>query len=165
MAAIKDALSALPARPALYIAPLLVVLVLTLYYRDLYHKCDSIRQHRLSLNELLQQAQGSGQFRLVDFANFTWNKVRIVASVDSGTISDECPFGWNWRSGERESLLAAGLLTALIFGHEGKVVRYLELRRDEVEFRGTEGNLTPESAVFTIGRASHDGPVTLTLDR
>jgi hypothetical protein len=45
---IKDALSAIPSRPVLYIAPVIVIVVLLLYYRDLYIKCSDIRQHRES---------------------------------------------------------------------------------------------------------------------
>ena len=162
---IKDRLSVLPARPVLFIAPLIVVLVLFFYYRDQYTKCTDIKQYRASLNALLRAEDAPGQFRLVDFTDFEWNKVRIVAKVEPDTISNPCPFDWNWESGERDSLLSTGLLTALIFGLEGKVVSYFELRGDEVEFHGAEGNLTPESAVFTIGKDSGDGSVTLTLDR
>lgn len=150
MAMIKDALSSLPARPALFIAPILVVLVLSLYYHDQYQKCAAIKQSRTELNEFLHSLVENQQFRLADFTDFAWNKVRIVARVKPGTIGDECPFDWNWASGERDSLLNSGLLTAIIFGKQGKVVRYLELRNDEVEFRGAEGNLTPETAVFGL---------------
>ena len=162
---IKDRLSVLPARPVLFIAPLIVVLVLFLYYRDQYTRCANIKQYRASLNALLRAEDTPGQFRLVEFTDFAWNKVRIVAKVEPDTISNPCPFDWNWESGERDSLLSAELLTALVFGLEGNVVSYLELRSDEVEFRGAEGNLTPESAVFTVGRDSSKGSVTLTLDR
>jgi hypothetical protein len=150
MAMIKDALSALPAKPALIIAPLLVVLVLSLYYRDQYNRCVEIKQSRAALNEHLRAVPVDEPFRLADFTDFTWNKVRIVTQVEPGTISEVCPFDWNWAGGERESLIDAGLLTAVIFGLEGKVVGYLELRADEVEFRAAEGNLTPESAVFRV---------------
>ena len=95
MALIKDALSSLPAKPALFIAPLLVVLVLTLYYRDQYGKCVEIRQARAELNEMLQSIEASGRFRLTDFTGFAWNRVRIVSGVKPGTISDQCPFDWN----------------------------------------------------------------------
>lgn len=164
MAMIRDALSALPAKPAIVIAPLLVVLVLSLYYRDQYNKCVDIRQSRTELNELLRSIDSGGQFRLADFADFAWNKVRIVASVKPGTISDECPFDWNWSGDERELLIASGLLTAIIFGLEGKVVRYLELRGDQVSFRVTHDNLTPETAVFDVSKQTgSEGGVTLTL--
>jgi len=166
MAMIKDALSSLPAKPALLIAPLLIVLVLTLYYRDQYDKCAGIRQSRIELNELLRSADAPGQFRLTDFTDFAWNKVRIVASVNPDTISDQCPFDWNWSGGERESLLASGRLTAMVFGQQGKVVKYLELRSDEVAFRDAEGDLTPTTAVFDLSRKNGSGGgVTLTLKK
>ena len=164
MSKIRDALSVLPAKPAVIIAPLLVVLVLTLYYRDQYNKCFDIKQSRLALNQQLRQANSGDLFRLGEFTDFAWNKVRIVARVEPDTISQNCPLDWNWAGGERDSLLAAGLLTAVIFGSEGRIVGYLELRADEVEFRGAEGNLTPDSAVFRIGAAAaDDGPVLLNL--
>ncbi len=166
MAMIKDALSSLPARPALFIAPLLVVVVLSLYYRDQYIKCDDIRQSRAALNSMLGSIGSPGEFRLSDFTEFTWNRVRIAARIEPGTISEQCPFGWNWDSGERESLLASGRLSVMVFGHQGKVVRYLELRDDEVSFRGVDGELTPQSAVFDVSRpGGSDGGVTLSLQK
>lgn len=161
---IKEALSALPARPALYIAPVIVVLVLSLYYQDLYSKCSDIKQYRTSLNEFLHSKNRPGQLRLVDFTDFAWNKVRIVAKVDPGTKSDECPFDWNWESGERDTLVTSGLLTAMVFGEKGQVVRYFELRNDEVAFRGADATLTPQTAVFDIGTNYDNGDgVTLSL--
>lgn len=164
MAMIKDALSAVPARPALFIAPLLVVLVLSLYYRDQYNKCVDIKQTRAALNEQLLALGSPAQFRLADFTDFAWNKVRIVASVTEDTISDSCPLDWNWDSGERDALIASGRLAAMMFGQQGQIVRYLELRGDQVEFRGAEDSLSPNAAVFEVLRKSGDsGGVTLTL--
>lgn len=103
-------------------------------------------------------------FRLADFTDFVWNKVRIVTSVKPGTISQSCPLDWNWSSGEREQLLNSGLLTAIIFGYQGKVVRYLELRNDQLDFGGISATLSPESAVFDISLGTRpDDPVILTL--
>lgn len=152
MAMIKDALSSVPSKPALVIAPLLVVLVLFLYYRDQYVKCVEMKDTRAALYEHLLELGSPAQFRLADFTEFAWTKVRIVASVSADTISDTCPLGWNWESGERESMIASGRLAAMIFGKQGQIVRYLELRADEVEFRGPEGNLSPQAAVFGVER-------------
>lgn len=164
MAMIKDAFTTLPAKPALYIAPILVVLVLSLYYRDQYNQCTGIKRERAALNDYLRSLDGSTPFRMVDFTAFEWNKVRIVAPVKPGTIADECPFDWNWASGERDALLADGLLTSIVFGLKGQVVSYLELRGDEVEILGAEGNLQPQAAVFDVKRKSGDAAgVTLTL--
>ncbi|MCP4472064.1 MAG: hypothetical protein GY815_15545 [Gammaproteobacteria bacterium] len=154
MAMIKNALSAVPSRPALVIAPLLVVLVLSLYYRDQYNKCVEIRQTRLEFNQQLHALASPAQFPLRDFTDFAWTKVRIVASVAADTISDTCPLDWNWESGERDALIASGRLAAMMFGQQGRIVRYVELRADEVEFRGAEGNLSPQAAVFNVERKS-----------
>lgn len=160
---IKNALTALPARPVLYIAPLIVVLVLSLYYRDQYSRCADIKQQRASLNEWFRADSTSGQFRLVDFTDFAWNKVRVVASVEPDTISNPCPLDWNWERDERDALVASGRLTALIFGRDGKVVHYLELRSDEVAFEGKEFNLTPQNAIFNVDRAGIGTGITLSL--
>jgi len=166
MAMIKNALSAVPAKPALILAPVLVVLVLSLYYRDQYNKCVDIKQTRIALSEQLLALGSPAQFRLTDFTDFAWTKVRIVPSVDRHTISDTCPLGWNWASGERESLIDSGGLAAMVFAKQGQIVKYLELRGDEVEFRGAEGNLSPEAAVFGVVRKSGDaGGFTLTLKK
>jgi hypothetical protein len=164
MATIKNALSAVPAKPALFIAPLLVVLVLSLYYRDQYNKCVDIKQSRAVLNEQLLELGSPAQFSLADFTDFDWTRVRIVASVTPNTISDSCPLDWNWDSGERDALIASGGLAAMMFGQKGKIVKYLEFRGDEVEFRGAEGSLSPQQAVFAVQRKlGGGGGVTLTL--
>ena len=164
MAMIKNALSAVPAKPALILAPVLIVLVLSLYYRDQYNKCVDIKQTRAALNEQLLALGSPAQFRLADFTDFAWTKVRIVPNVDRSTISDTCPLSWNWASGERESLIASGRLAAMVFAQQGQIVKYLELRGDEVEIRGAEGNLSPQVAVFDVVRKSGDADgVTLTL--
>ena len=63
MAVIKEALSSLPAKPALFIAPVLVVLVLSLYYRDQYNKCVDIRQTRAELSQHLLSLGAPARFR------------------------------------------------------------------------------------------------------
>ena len=161
MALIKDALSSLPAKPAVLIAPLIVILVLFLYYQDLRGRCNAVRDYRIALHQHLLGLDGGARFRLADFTDFDWNKLRIVTRVKPGTIDDECMAGWNWEQGQRESLLAADKLSALIFGLDGKVIGYIELRRDEIAFPQIDDQLTPESAVFGVEQDS--GSVSLTL--
>ncbi len=152
MALIKDALSALPAKPAVLVAPLIVIAVLSFYYWDLRDKCGEIRQARLALHQHLMSLKPGSQFRLADFTRFEWNRVRIVARVAPGTMTDECHFDWNWPAGVRESLLASGNLSALIFGNQGRVVGYYEIHRDKIAFDEIEDQLTPGSAVFDFSR-------------
>ncbi|MDH5353281.1 MAG: hypothetical protein OEY09_02455 [Gammaproteobacteria bacterium] len=162
---VKDALSVLPARPVLYIVPLIVVIVLSFYYWEQYSKCSNIKSFRTSLSETLRSRDDNDKFRLVDFTDFIWDKVRIVASVKPGERNVECPFGWNWASGERESLMTSGLLSVLMFGHGESIVGYIELRSDEVAFRDVDYSLTPQNAVFTVRPNLESGGAILTLKK
>ena len=162
---INNALSVLPTRPIRFIVPLIIVGVLSFYYWEQHTKCTDIQQFRVSLTEVLQSKGISEQFRLVDFTDFKWDKVRIAENIKPGERNTECPFGWNWSSGERESLMASGLLTVLMFGHGESIVGYAELRSDKVEFRGVESSLTPKTAVFSIGENSDNKAVLLTLSQ
>ncbi|MCG6888850.1 MAG: hypothetical protein LJE92_04630 [Gammaproteobacteria bacterium] len=163
---IRRALSVLPTRPIVYIVPVLVVLVLSFYYRDIHQKCADNKQFRRALVELLHSVDRPGQFRLLDFTDFRWDKVRIVAKFEPERRNTECPFDWNWPSGVRDTLIANGLLTVLIFAQDGVIVKYHELRSDELAFRGTESSLTPQTAVFDVGRDSvGGGAVTLSLNQ
>jgi hypothetical protein len=161
---IKNALSVLPTRPIRYIVPLIVIVVLTLYYSEQYNKCNDIKQFRTSLNHSVQSKGLSEMFRLADYTDFAWDKVRIASNIRPGERNAECPFGWNWKEGERESLMSAGLLTVLMFGHGESIVGYAELRSDEVQFLGVESGLTPDAAEFTVDKNTSGIGVSLTLN-
>jgi hypothetical protein len=163
---IRNALSVVPSRPIVVIVPLIVVLVMSFYYWDIYSKCADNKLFRTSFNELVHSVDTSAPFRLMDMTDFRWDRVRIVTNFEPEKRNTECPFGWNWSSGERDSLIASGLLTVLLFAQEGMIVRYFELRSDKLAFRGANSSLTPEAAVFSIGKNSDNSSgVTLTLSK
>lgn len=164
MASIKQALSRLPARPALIAAPLIALLALALYYQDLHARCSDLRADREALQAHLERLPASSRFRLADFTEFDWNQVRVIARLESTSRELDCPLDWNWRRGERDELLRAGRLSAVIFGHDRALVDYLELRNDRVEFRGVDSILSPATAVFRVDRdRGADGAIRLTL--
>ena len=156
MALIRDALSVLPAKPAVLLAPVIVVLVLSYYYWDLHRKCDDIRRYRAALSEQLRAVGTGNRFRLADFTDFAWDKVRIAA-IEAGMKTVDCPLGWNWADGERDALIASGQLTAMVFGLEGRIVNYIELRSDEVALKELEAQLTAQSAVFAVAPGAPGG--------
>jgi len=161
---VKEALSVLPARPAFLLAPVIAILVLLFYYGEMYDKCSRMKQQRAELNAFLHSPAASAGFRLGEFTDFDWDTVRVVSGLKGGAKSVECPFGWNWDSGERDSLIDAGLLGAMIYGYRGAIVEYLEVRTDEVAFRGVESSLSPRDAVFDVAfGGAAGGGVTLTL--
>jgi hypothetical protein len=154
---IRQALSALPTRPIVYIAPLIVIAVLSFYYADLYSRCTAAREFRASLNEALERSGAGSAFRLADAIGFAWDRVRIVTGFRPERPANECPFGWNWADGERERLIAGGHLTALLFVHEGVLVNFLELRSDEVAFAEMDSSLSVEEAVFAVDSGADSG--------
>ncbi|MFT5116457.1 MAG: hypothetical protein ACI8P9_005828 [Parasphingorhabdus sp.] len=161
----NNALSVMPTRPIRFIVPIIVVVVLSLYYWGQYTKCSNIKQFRSDFNESVRSSSQSESFHLVGFTNFVWDKVRIAVNIKPGERNVECPFGWNWEKGERKSLMSSGLLTVLMFGHGESIVGYAELRSDEINFLGIESSLTPGSAKFSIEENSSGKGVTLTLNQ
>ena len=162
---IKNTLSVLPARPIVYIVPLLVVMVMSFYYADVYSRCTAGKEFRVSLNDVLNARANGSQLRLDDVTRFAWDRVRIVTGFDPERNDGTCPFGWNWADGEREALIASGSLTALIFVHRAAIVEYLEVNAEEVAFRGAETSISPQAAVFTIGpNPDNDSGVSLILN-
>ncbi len=164
MASIKQALSGLPARPALVAAPIIALLALALYYWDIHGKCTGLRAQREALESHLARLPPAARFRLADFTGFAWNQVRIVARVESTSRELDCPLDWNWPRGERDELMQSGRLTAVIFGRDRALVDYFELRNDRIEFRGVDSILRPETAVFRVARTGGaNGAISLTL--
>jgi len=161
---IKEALSVLPARPIVYVVPVIVILVMSFYYADIYSRCSANKQFRASLNAALGELATGSDFELREVTRFAWDRVRIVTEFDPERAGDQCPFGWNWAAEERESLIQSGLLTVLIFVHRAAIVEYLEIRGDEVAFRGVGTSLSPQAAVFDVAPAASGG-VTLTLNK
>ena len=156
----------MPTRPIVYIVPVIVILVMSFYYGDMYAKCAGNKQFRASLNELLAAMDTSGQFRLTDATDFGWDRVRVVTDFKPEASGSECPFDWNWPRGERDSLISSELLTVLIFVRRGAIVNYLELRHDEVAFDGADSSLSPQAAVFSIkANSDYSSGVTLTLNK
>ena len=162
---IKEALSVLPARPIVYIVPLIVIMVMSFYYTDVYSRCSAGKEFRVSLNNTLNARANGSLLRLEDVTGFAWDRVRIVTGFDPERNDGACPFGWNWADGEREALIASGSLTALIFVHRAAIVEYLEVNAGEVAFRGAETSISPRAAVFSIGPNPESGSgVSLTLN-
>lgn len=151
----------MPTKPVIVIAPLIVVLVLAFYYRDRHVKCTEMKQFRVTLAASLAAVPSRQAVRFADFTDFAWDRVRIVTAFVPRERGASCPFEWNWPAGERAALIDGGALTALIFALGDAVVAYRELDGGEIEIRGVDTLLTPESAVFEVTRDA-DGSMILT---
>lgn len=158
---IKSALSVLPTRPVVFIVPIVVAVVMSIYYWNLYTDCTHDRKFRESLNVYLSKNTAK-QFRLSDVTEFNWDKVRIIGNYKPEIKVAGCPFGWNWSAAERESLIASNLLSILIFAYEGIIVEHIELRNDQVTFEKINTSLLPETAIFNVA-GNRSNTVTLKL--
>lgn len=159
---IQDALRALPAWPALIVAPLLILGGLIYYYYETWQTCIGHAELRMRLHQAVEDAgAGSGQLRLAEATGFDWARVGIFPNHKPvpGQNSD-CPFGWDWTAEEREKLAADGLLTLLVFTKDKELLDTIELHGDRVAFEEMQNPYTRDSAVFEI-RRSKTGPAPL----
>ena len=155
---IHRALNSIPAKPVLYIAPLIVVLGMAFYYAGLKSECVGRATQRQAFLEQVTQAADSGSIlKLSDITDFPWQQVKGFVQFEPQRPTGNCPFGWDWSSARRQDLIAAGLLSVLIFFNEGSVSKYIEFRGDRLLMDDFDQALTPDSAIFTVTRTDYAG--------
>lgn len=148
---LKDALAGLPTRPILYLSLTVLVLGLAYHFTTTYQSCRSHADLREALRvAIAASADGTAPVRLSAITDFAWGRADILVNYKpSGSIAD-CPFQWDWSRETREKLIAGDLLTVIVFLRDGKLVRYLEYRRDRADFVDVKNPYTPETAVFRV---------------
>lgn len=157
-------LDGMPTRPVVYIAPLVVISILIYYFIDLKQRCMYQADLRNHVQHIVQNSQQDTLLRLAEVTPFVWEKVKIFNNFKPERKSKSCPFGWDWSSVERESIISSGQLTVLIFVNKGKLSNYIELKSDHVRFNAIDESLSPDSAIFVVNKSSHaNGAPTLLL--
>ncbi len=155
---IHRALNSIPARPVLYIAPLIVVLVMVFYYSSLRDECIGQASQRQAFLQRVTQAADSGStLKLSDITDFPWQQVKGFVEFKPRYQTRSCPFGWDWSSERRQELIESGLLSVVIFFNKGSVSKYIEFRGDRILIEGFDKALTPDSAVFRVEYAEYEG--------
>lgn len=157
MAFLQNALAGLPTRPVFYIA--LPVMLLGVGYH-LFTTWESCTRHA-AMRETLRTAAVSGArdsrpVRLSSVTDFEWDRVEVLVDYEPEGASTDCPFGWDWSREHRERLIAADRLTVIVFLKDGRLVDYVEVSRDEVDFAGIDNPYTPESALFAAAPSPQD---------
>ncbi len=154
---IHRALNSIPAKPVLYIAPLIIVLVMAFYYSSLKSECVGRASQRQAFLQHASEAANSGSaLKLSDITNFSWQQVKGFAEFKPRYQTRGCPFGWDWSSERRQDLITSGLLSVLIFFNEGSVSKYIEFRGDRILMDDFDKALTPDSAVFTVEHTGYE---------
>ncbi len=154
MSMLHRALNSIPARPVLYIVPLVVSMVLGFYYWNLKDECTARAAQREFFRQQIQQAADSdGILRLSDITEFPWQQVKGFRSLKPQRKTRSCPLNWDWSGSERQAIIDAGLLSVIIFFDEGTISNYVEFTNDRIEIDDFEKNLTPETAIFKVQRS------------
>jgi len=157
---IHRALNSIPARPVLYIAPLIIVLVLAFYYFSLRSECVERASQRQAFAQYVNAAAESGSaLRLSDITDFPWQQVKGFVEFKPRYQTRSCPFGWDWSREQRQELIASGLLSVLIFFNKGTVSNYIEFRGDRILMEDFDKALPPDSAVFRAEYVDYEGVV------
>ena len=147
------ALNSIPARPVLYIVPLIVTLVLGFYYWNLKNECTGRAAQRESFRQKVQEAADStGTLKFADITEFPWQQVKGFAGLKPQRITGNCPLNWDWSSEERQEIIDASLLSVIIFFEGRTISNYVEFRNDRIEIDDFGKNLTPETAKFSVQR-------------
>lgn len=148
---LKDALAGLPTRPVLYISIVVIVLGLGYHFFSIYRECRSHAELREVLRTAIEaSADGAVPVKLRQVTDFVWDRAEILVNYKPGGSSIDCPFQWDWSRNMREKLIAADLLTVVVFVRNGKLANYLEYRRDWAEFVNVKNPYTPDTAVFRV---------------
>ncbi len=146
---IRAALESLPARPALFLAPLLAAATLGVYYYGIYDECAGRAALRAGVMAAVERSvRGADMVRLAEATPFAWDEVTIIEGYRPQTDPLDCPFGWDWTGDARARLAAAGALTILGFTLSGERVDYIDLSGEEIGFKDIPGPLGPDEAVF-----------------
>ena len=156
---LKDALAGLPTRPVLYLSAIVLVLGLGYHFGTTYQSCTSHAQLRENLHAAIKSsADGTvpGPVRLAQITDFPWERADILVNYKPEGSTTNCPFQWDWSREQREALIARELLTVIVFLQGGRLVNYLELRRDWTDFAEVQNPYSPETAVFKVSPSPND---------
>lgn len=152
---IHKALNSVPAKPAIFIAPVLVLLVLGLYYWNRNIECTARAEDRIAFIQKIDRAATSnGILDLAEITEFPWQQVKGFNHFKPQHRKVSCPFNWDWPGDNRQAIIDSGLLSVLIFFNEGTVSNYIEFRGDKIIMDEFEGSITRENARFSVTKQS-----------
>lgn len=157
MAFVQDSLAGLSTRPVLYFALPILVLGIGYHFFSTYQSCSAHAEIRAALGAAIAaSAAANTPVELSRVTDFPWDRADILVNYKPQGSTDDCPFGWDWSREKRGKLIAADLLTVVVFLKDGRLVNYLEYPRDQADFVDVANPYTPETAVFKVAPSPDD---------
>lgn len=159
---IQEALRALPTKPGVTIAIIIIIAVLGWQGYSLRESCTAQAEMMARLTAEIEAASLAGEaaratIDLSEVTPFTWDEVRIVQNYRPTTPSLDCPFGWHWSEETRNSLAAEGLLTVLAFFRDGGFVGFMDYSGELAVFDTDGERLSRAQAKFHAQAPGQDG--------
>ncbi len=147
---LRDAISAVPAKPIIAIAAGFTVFAAAWHGWTLHTICTKRSGLTSALHSWAADALNSGPTgaRLDKATGFTWDQVRIVQAVKKPSPSPNCPFGWHLSNSEREAMAKAGNLTLIGFATEGKVIEIADFDATKARFAVGNDPISRDGAIF-----------------
>ncbi len=156
-------LHGIPTKPVLVIAPLVIVVILAIYYYEKYSDCTRSTSLREQLYTELRQNIGR-TLSLADILPIEWDQAAILKDYQPAANSKlpDCPFDWGWNQSHRQTLAGQNQLNIIVFFRDEQFIDYVEFRRDVVDFGNVNNPYSAETARFEVNApASDNGPILL----
>ena len=146
---IRAAIDAMPAKPGVVAALVLVAGVLSVFYYTTYTACTHNARQRAVLMTGIEAAAGA-KVRFADVMGFAWDKIKVTQGFKPFGKVTSCPFGWDWSEEERHRLASAGLLTVIAFLKGGQPVEVIDVSGEDVTFEDLKDTYMRDEAVFAV---------------
>ncbi len=154
---IHSALNSIPAKPAMFLAPLLIILVLATYYWKVKIDCQAQAELRDQFVVSVTDAGMRGQpLRLDELYSEHWEFAKTFQNFQPKHRKQSCPLGWDWSDQIRQELINSGMLSVIIFFNEGVIAHILEFNNDRISVEEIDGRITRDLAVFKVDK-TNDG--------
>jgi hypothetical protein len=148
---IHRALNSIPAKPAMFVAPLLIVVVLGIYYLNVKSECEFDAELREQFVAMVANSGETGEpLRLDELYSANWEFAKTFQDFQPKHRKRSCPLGWDWSDAIRQELIEAGMLSVIIFFNEGVISHILEFNNDRISLDEIDGRLTRDLAVFNV---------------
>ncbi|MGI9483059.1 MAG: hypothetical protein ACR2OR_11965 [Hyphomicrobiales bacterium] len=147
---LRDAISAVPAKPIIAIAAGLTVFAAAWHGWTLHKICSQRSALTSALHSWAGDAMNSGPAgaRLDKATGFDWNQVRILQAVKKPSPAPNCPFGWHLSNREREAMARTGNLTLVGFAIEGNVIEIVDFDATKARFDVGKDPISRDGAIF-----------------
>ena len=153
---IHRSLDSIPSKPVMFLAPLLIMVVLTTYYWNIRSGCQSEAELREKFVRFVVDAGETGApLRLDELYSANWEFAKTFQNFQPKHRKNSCPFGWDWSDEIRQELIDSGMMSVILFFNEGVISHILEFNNEMISIDEIDGRATRDLAVFSVDKTNN----------